>query len=385
MLEAVFERVPREEIYAITGIQFLTINTLYQLVAAVRKTPDAVARAKTFLTIPDLFNYWLTGRAASEYTIATTTQFVHAGRRAWATGLLDALGVPTRLLPPLVEPGQVLGSLLPSASPHLAGAPVVLPACHDTGSAVASVSADGDSAFISSGTWSLLGIELPAPVISPRSCELNFTNEGGVCGTTRLLKNIGGMWLLQGCRRAWSAAGTPYTYEELLAAAADGRRAFGSLFDPDHPSFLNPISMPDAIGAYCRETGQPMPEGPAAMTGAILESLAFKYRAVLESLESLTGRTVSQIRIVGGGSRNRLLNQMTADATGRAVVAGPAEATALGNIALQMVATGAVGSLAGARALIERSFPVERFEPADTDRWDSQYRRFKNYLELTSV
>jgi rhamnulokinase len=385
MMELVFERVSREEIYAATGIQFLTINTLYQLVAASRHTPRLVERSQTFLTIPDLFNYWLTGRAASEYTIATTTQFVDARKRAWATDLLEKLGVPTRLLPPLVEPGQVLGSVRPSVSEALAGTPVVVPACHDTGSAVASVAAGGASAFISSGTWSLLGTELPAPVITPRSRELNFTNEGGVCGTTRLLKNIGGMWLLQGCRRNWAASGTSYGYDELLAAAADDRNAFRSLFDADHPSFLNPPSMLAAIAGYCRETGQAVPEAPGAVTRAILESLAFKYRVVLESLEELTGQPVAQIRIVGGGSRNRLLNQMTADATGRIVIAGPAEATALGNIAMQMVATGAVASLADARAVIERSFPAERFEPAVTHRWDSHYRRFQDYLELTCV
>jgi rhamnulokinase len=385
IMDVVFERVSREDIYATTGIQFLTINTLYQIVAAKRSTPKLIEAARTLLTIPDLLNFWLTGRLASEYSIATTTQFVDAAGRSWATGLLSRLDVPTRLLPPLVEPGTVLGYVLEPVSAPAAGTPVVAPACHDTGSAVASVTAGGDSAFISSGTWSLLGTELAAPVINPRSRELNFTNEGGVCGTTRFLKNIGGMWLLQACRRTWAESGRSYGYDELLAAAADDRSAFRSLFDPDHPSFLNPVSMIAAIADYCRDTGQAVPETPGAITRAVLESLAFKYRVVLESLEQLTGRTFTQIRIVGGGSRNRLLNQFTADATGRLVVAGPAEATALGNLAMQMVATGAVGSLADARAVIERSFPVERFEPTACDRWDSQYRRFQDYLELTCV
>jgi rhamnulokinase len=215
--------------------------------------------------------------------------------------------------------------------------------------------------------------------MTPKACSLNFTNEGGVCGTIRLLKNIGGLWLLQSCRRAWSSAGQNYSYEELMDAADDNRHAFVTLFDPDDPDFLNPPNMLTAIGDYCSRTGQSAPSGPPAFTRAILESLAFKYRMVLDSLEELTGIRFMEIRIMGGGSKNRLLNQFTADATGRTVVAGPAEATALGNIAMQMLATGAVTSLAEARSIIERSFPVERFEPLAADRWEKQYARFRNY------
>jgi rhamnulokinase len=249
------------------------------------------------------------------------------------------------------------------------------------------VNVGANRAFLSSGTWSLLGTEVSAPVITPQSRDLNFTNEGGVSGTTRLLKNIAGMWLLQACLRSWLEAGRRFEYDELLTAAADDRYAFQALFDPDHPSFLHPPCMVTAISAYCRETGQPAPEGAPAFTRAILESLAFKYRFVLESLEKLTGTRLDEIQIVGGGSRNRLLNQFTADATGRAVLAGPIEATALGNIAMQMVATGAVGSLNEARDVIARSFPVERFEPAaaNQDRWNAHYPRFQGYLELTCV
>jgi rhamnulokinase len=247
------------------------------------------------------------------------------------------------------------------------------------------VRADGHRAFLSSGTWSLLGTELDAPVITPRARELNFTNEGGVCGTTRLLKNIAGLWLLQACRRNWAEQGHHFAYDELLALAAESRPAFRSLFDPDHPTFLHPRSMVAAIADYCRETGQPEPEGPPACARAILESLAFKYRVVLESMEELTGTAITEIRIVGGGSRNRLLNQFTADATGRTVVAGPVEASALGNIAMQMVATEAVSSLPEARRIIEHSFPVERFEPIAPDAWNAHYRRFSEYLEPTCV
>jgi rhamnulokinase len=385
VMDDVFQRVPADEIYAVTGIQFLTFNTLFQLCAACRETPRLVGAANTFLTVPDLFNFWLTGRLASEFTIATTTQFVDARTRTWATGLLAKLAIPERLLPPIVEPGSILGQLGADACAALAGTPVVLPACHDTGSAVASVEGGSGRAFLSSGTWSLLGTEIPAPIITPRSRELNFTNEGGVCGTTRLLKNIGGMWLLQACRRKWASEGQDFGYDELMSGASDEKLAFRVLFDPDHASFLHPSDMVAAIAAYCQDTGQQAPESPAAVSRAILESLAFKYRFVVESMEELTGGPIEQIQIVGGGSRNRLLNQFTADATGCTVLAGPVEATALGNIAMQMVGTGAVGSLAEARRIIERSFPVERFEPANADRWDSQYRRFQEYLELTCV
>lgn len=385
IMEDVFERVSRDEIYATTGIQFLTINTLFQIAAAARNTPRLLEAARSLVTIPDLFNYWLTGRLASEFTIATTTQFVDACRRSWAVELLTRLEVPTRLLPPLVEPGEMLGCVQAEVSHTVTGTPVVAPACHDTASAVAAVRAGGENAFISSGTWSLFGTELTAPVITPRSRELNFTNEGGVCGSTRFLKNIAGMWLLQACRRAWADSGHAPGYEELLTAADNDRYAFRSLFDPDHPSFVHPASMVAAIADYCRETGQATPDSPGAYARAILESLAFKYRVVLESMEQLTGQRVTEIRIVGGGSRNRLLNQFTADATGRTVVAGPAEATALGNLAMQMVATGAVASLGEARSIIERSFPVERFPPVAPDRWDAHYRRFQDYLELTCV
>jgi rhamnulokinase len=383
VMEAVFERVSRERIYATTGIQFLPINTMYQLYAACRATPSLVAAARALVTIPDLLNYWLTGELVSEYTVATTTQFIDARTRTWATGMLDEIGLPTRLLQPLVEPGTIIGTLQASVSATFAGTPLVAPACHDTASAVASVLASGHTAFLSSGTWSLLGTELREPVITSRALALNFTNEGGVCGTTRLLKNIGGLWLLQSCRRHWKSHDQDLPYDALIAGAADERLAFRSLIDPDYPPFLNPTNMPATIAGYCRATGQPEPEEPTAFARAILESLAFKYRAVLESLEELTGRRFDEIRIVGGGSRNRLLKQWTADATGRVVTAGSAEATALGNIGLQMMATGAVGSLSEARAVIERSFPVERFEPVEADRWDAEYRRFLHYVEFT--
>ena len=380
MMDAVFAQVPRENIYAVTGIQFLPFNTLYQFYAACLSTPRLIHAAEALVTIPDLFNYWLSGRLVSEYTNATTTQFLDARTGSWATALLKELDLPARLLRPIVKPGTILGELRSAASSAHAGTPVVAPACHDTGSAVAAVSSSGKSAFLSSGTWSLLGAELSGPVLTTKARDLNFTNEGGVCGTIRLLKNIGGLWLLQSCRKCWAASGQSFTYEELMDAAARKPRGVVPLFDPDHPDFLNPDDMLSSIAAYCRRTRQSIPSTPPEYTRAILESLAFKYRNVLESLEEITGSRFEEIRIMGGGSKNRLLNQLTADATGRAVVAGPAEATALGNIAIQMLATGAVESLADAREVLDHSFPVERFEPSADDSREAGYQRFLECL-----
>jgi rhamnulokinase len=369
MVEAVCGILGRKRIYSVTGIQFMPINTLYQIYAASQNTPRLLEAADALVTIPDLFNFWLTGNLGAEYTNATTTQFMDANSRTWATSLLDDLGIPSRLLPQIFEPGHILGDFN--------GTPVVAPACHDTGSAVAAVATKGRAAFLSSGTWSLLGTEIDAPIMTPRALELNFTNEGGVCGTTRLLKNIGGLWLLQSCRRNWLEQGNDYTYDDLLEAARSEPHSFTSLIDPDHPSFHSPAIMLDAIAAFCKSTDQPVPESPGACTKAILESLAFKYRLVLESIEELIGHRLEEIRIIGGGSKNRLLNQYTANATARPVIAGPVEATALGNIAMQMLATKAVASLDDARDIIGRSFPTDRYEPENTAQWEHQYQRFR--------
>jgi rhamnulokinase len=376
VMDEVFRIAPPEQIYATTGIQFMPINTLYQLFAASRKTPLLFHAARALVTIPDLFNYWLTGRVACEYTNATTTQMVNPRTRDWSRELMRQLGLPQALPAEIVEPGTILGELRPAiaGSTSLTGSLVVTPACHDTGSAVAAIATDARTAFLSSGTWSLVGVELDSPIITDRARELNFTNEGGVCGTTRLLKNVMGLWMLQGCRRCWSNQGQSYGYQELIAEA-EGASAFQHWIDPDHPSFLNPENMVDAIDLFCESTGQGKPASPGEYARAILESLALKYRSVLEDIESLTGRRLEQIRIIGGGSANSLLNRLTADCTGKRVIAGPLEATALGNIAMQMLATGAVSSLAEARRVIENSFPLEVFEPEETGSWE-RYRCF---------
>ncbi|ODS52104.1 MAG: hypothetical protein ABS36_18285 [Acidobacteria bacterium SCN 69-37] len=383
VMDRVLARLGRDRIYQRTGVQFLPFNTLFQLAAALDAAPSALDRASSFVTMPDLLNYWLTGRIACEYTNATTTQCVDAHARTWAIDLIDALGIPTSIFGPIVEPGTILGRIQAAVGSH-AGIPVVAPACHDTGSAVAAVAAADHTAFLSSGTWSLLGVEMPAPVITPDGAALNVTNEGGVCGTTRLLKNIGGLWLLQACRRDWAADGLTLSYEDLAAAAAT-TTPFGAIIDPDDAAFLSPVRMTTAIAAYCHSTGQAPPATPAAFARTIFESLALKYRLVVEGLESVTGLSIRTIRVIGGGAQNALLNQLTADASSREVVAGPVEATALGNIAVQMLATGHVATLADARAIIDRSFPAGRFHPIDTDRWERHYRRFRDVLEHRCV
>jgi rhamnulokinase len=375
--------VSRDEIYAATGVQFMPINTIYQLFAAARQSPSALDEARRFVMIPDLFNYWLTGEVCCEYTDASTTQLVNPRTRTWASGLMDRLKLPARLSTPIVEAGTIIGPIKGdvSAGSAMAGTPVVATASHDTASAVAAITAREGIVFISSGTWSLVGTELDEPVLTPRAMRLNFSNEGGVEGTTRLLKNVTGLWLLQGCRRAWSAKNQPFTYGELIDAAAR-EPGFRHLIDPDDASFANPDDMPGAIDRFCRRTEQPTPSTPGGYTRAVLDSLALKYRLVIGDLESVVEHPLARIRVIGGGSQNALLNQLTADATGLPVVAGPVEATALGNVAVQMLATGSAASLAEARAVIDRSFPTTVFTPRDVDAWSREAARFKQYCGL---
>lgn len=380
MLERAFARVPRQKIYEQTGLQFMQINTLYQLFSMVEERDPQLEAAATFLMMPDLFNYWLTGRKVVEYTNATTTQFFHCRERRWATELLDALGLPVHLLPPVVPPGTVLDSLRRDVMEEVGlrrAAPVIAPATHDTGSAVAAVPGlDQQSAYISSGTWSLMGMEVPQPVLNEEALAGNWTNEGGVAGTIRFLKNIAGLWLLQECRRRWERDGAIYTWEALLAQAEQAP-PFVSLVDPDAPDFLGPSDMPAAIRAWCRATGQPEPGDVGALVRCCLESLALKYRVVLESLERVTGRTIEALRVVGGGSQNRLLCQWTADACGCPVVAGPVEATAFGNILVQAITTGHLPDLAAGRQAIAASVRLDAYQPRERDAWDAALARFK--------
>jgi rhamnulokinase len=368
VMEKLFTVVPRQEVFERTGIQFMQLNTLYQLYALHLERPHALEQSRTLLMMPDLFHYWFTGRIAAEYTIATTTQFYDPRRRDWSHDLLEPLGLPARILPQIVPPGTLLGPLLDSVAGEagVPSIPVVAPASHDTGSAVAAVPAHGgDWAFLSSGTWSLLGAEVPEPIINARTLDLNFTNEGGAFGTIRLLKNISGLWLLEECRREWARQGSNLGYAELCEAAL-AAPPFTALLDPDDPSFLSPGDMPAKIAAYCGRTNQPAPQNPGATTRVIFESLALKYRAVLRSLDQIRGRPTRVLHIVGGGSKNALLCQFTADATGVPVIAGPEEATAIGNVLLQALALGHLKSPSEARELVRRSWKPRTYDPSES-------------------
>jgi rhamnulokinase len=393
IMEAAFARVPRAEIFAQTGIQFMPINTLYQLVAMAQQRAPALEIAQTFLTIPDLFNYWLTGRKVCEFSNATTTQCYNPLTRGWALPMLEQLGIPTEIFPELVQPGALLGDLLPGVAAEAGisrAVPVIAPACHDTGSAVAAVpAAREDFAWISSGTWSIVGAEAPDAVVDEQSLAFNFTNEGGVNNTFRLSKNVAGLWIVQECRRAWVRQGEEQSYAELTALAAQSA-PFQALIDPDDLIFLKPSEpgdeMPERVRSRCQATAPPghppAPMDKGALIRCVLESLALKYRWVLEKLETIRGRRLDPIHIVGGGSQNALLCQFTADATGRQVIAGPVEATAIGNLIVQAMALGIVGSLQEGRELIRRSFEVTGYEPApERDRWEAPYAHFIQLLK----
>jgi rhamnulokinase len=380
MMERAFGLVPKREIYDTTGIQFLPINTLYQLLA-MHGSPLLEA-AETMLLIPDLIDYWLTGEKACEYTNATTTQLLDL-EGGWSHDLLGRMDLPSHFLAPIVPPATELGSLLPKVAEEVgAGPPVFAVASHDTASAVVAVPAEGeDFVYISSGTWSLVGVETPGPAVSREAMEANFTNEGGFGGRTRLLKNVMGLWILQECRRQWAREGQEYSYEELARLAEDAPPA-GPLVDPDHPAFLAPGDMASRIRSFCKETGQRTPEGPAAVARCVFESLALKYRHAIEQVQCLTGRAIGTVNVVGGGSQNTLLCQLTADASGLPVVAGPVEATALGNVMVQAFAQGRVGSPEEIRTVVRDSFETSTYEPGgEPEEWSGLRERFSRLIE----
>jgi rhamnulokinase len=383
LLERAFQVVPRDQIFAHTGLQFMQFNTLYQLWAMRLAHSAALERAERILMMPDLFHWLLTGEKSNELTNATTTQCFDPRKGAWATELLARFDIPQRIVGPITQPATTLGPLRAAVASdaNLRGVQVVLPGTHDTASAVVAVPAETVArqrpnwCYISSGTWSLMGAEVPEPVINPQCLELNFTNEGGVGGTTRLLKNIAGLWLVQQCRHAWNQSGTSYSWDDLnrLAAAAP---ALQSVVDPDDSLFLSPADMPEAIRTYCRRTGQIEPSDHGSIIRCALESLALRYRLVFGWLEKLVGGRIDTIHVVGGGAQNRQLCQATADACQRPVIAGPVEATALGNLLVQAIAAGDLGSIAEARQVVRRSFDIETYEPHNAEVWDAAFQRF---------
>ncbi len=381
LMTQAFKKISRAEIFAQSGLQFMEINSLYQLLAWQKNSPEILDAAKTLLFMPDFLHWCLCGAKKSEFTIASTSQFVHPLRRNWSLPLLKKLGLPAHFLPEIVPPGTELGFVRKSLAERtgLAGVKVVAPPSHDTASAVAGVptanTGKANWAYISSGTWSLMGVEVQQAALSPRALELNMTNEGGLDGTYRLLKNIMGLWLVQQCKRSFDAAGRKYDYAQLAQMAAKAK-PLRSLVNLNDPRFLNPPDMPKAIQNFCRETKQPVPKTDGELIRCCYESLALKYRETLGSLEKLTGNKIEVIHIVGGGSQSKILNQFAADACQRPVIAGPVEATALGNLLTQVRASGELGSLAEMREVVRKSSVVENYEPNDAAIWNEAAARF---------
>lgn len=381
MMEKAFKVVPRAEIFKQTGLQFMQFNTLYQLLALKKQNPDLLESADCLLLMPDFLHWCLSGVRCVEYTNGSTTQCMHPVKRTWSTALLKKFGLPTRIFPKVVQPGTVLGTVRKSVSEKTGLGPikVVAPPTHDTGAAVTGIptanTGKANWAYISSGTWSLMGIESQKAILSDRVLELNFTNEGGIDGTSRVLKNIMGLWLVQQCKRSFEAAGKNLDYPELVKLASKAP-ALRSIVNPNDPSFLNPPDMPKAIQAFCKKTGQPVPTTEGELVRCALESLALIYRTVLNGLEELSGSPIEVIHIVGGGGKNNLLNQFTANACGRPVVAGPVETTVLGNLLTQIRADGQLKTLAAMRDVVRKSSELTRFEPQDAELWAKAHARF---------
>ncbi|HEX9783957.1 MAG TPA: rhamnulokinase family protein [Opitutaceae bacterium] len=374
------EKASRELIFAETGIQFMPINTLYHLIADVEENSEIVGIADQFLNIADYLHYLFCGVARAEASMASTTQIYNTTTRTWSKELIRTFDLPERIFPEIVPSGTRLGPLSAELSDEtgLSGVEVAATCSHDTGAAVAAVPAEGDDwAYLSSGTWSLIGIELPSPLINDAVRAHNFTNEAGFGGTTRFLKNIVGLWLLQESRRAWAREGRPLEYAEIMRQA-EAAEPFRSLIDPNDDRFVKPENMPDKIAAFCRETGQPAPETTGQFARCILESLALLYHRALNELEQLTGRRIARLHIVGGGSQSALLNQFAASATGRAVLAGPVEATAIGNVLIQAIALGHLDSLGALRRVVKESFPIQHFQPQQPAEWRKAIERFES-------
>ncbi len=371
-MEWVFERIPKREVFERTGIQFLQFNGLFQMATLIRDQSPLLDAADSLLTIADLFNYWLSGSKTCEFTEVTTMQVVNPKLNDYDRDMLEVIGIPTDILTPIIQPGTRIG--------HYQGIPVIVPACHDTGSAVVGVPAtSSDVAYISSGTWSLLGLELNHAIINDRAFEANVTNEGGVNNTYRLLKNIMGLWLVQQCKETWNQAGNDYDYRQLVQMA-ESAEPFQAFIDPDDHVFLAPGDMPSRIRNYCQETGQAVSGSHSQIMGIVYESLAMKYRYVLEQLIDVSSQEVNTIHIIGGGSQNKRLCQMTANATGRQVIAGPVEATAIGNAIVQLIALGELSSIQDARRVLSQDKSLKIYEPEKTFEWDQHYERFRSII-----
>lgn len=378
LVDEAFKTMPKEKLYGITGIQFMELNTLFQLISLKKYRPWMLERADKMLFMPDLFGYMLTGKMCAEYSIASTSQLIDLDKRTWSKEILDAFGIKESVFAPIVQPGTVLGELSKEVCEECGVDPVpVISVCgHDTQSAITSVPCeDGDFAFLSSGTWSLFGTELDKPIVNETSMNINITNEGGFDGSTGFLKNIIGLWLIQESRRQWKREGKEYSYADLekLALAAEPFKCF---IDPDAPEFVPHGNIPERVREFCRKTGQYVPETVGEIMRCVYESLAMKYRLTFEKLRECTERDYPVIHVIGGGTKDGLLCQMTANSCDRTVKAGPIEATVMGNVAVQLMSDGSVKNIGQARKIVADSSELKTFEPKDTDKWAGAYEDF---------
>lgn len=378
LVEESFKSVPRQKMYDITGIQFMELNTLFQLISLKKQRPEMLERADKMLFMPDLFAYFLTGKMCSEYSIASTSQLIDINTRTWSKELLDAFGIKESLFAPLTEPGTQLGNLSKEICEEcgVESVPVISVCGHDTQSAITAVPCEsGDFAFLSSGTWSLFGTELQKPIVNETSLKINITNEGGFGGTTGFLKNIIGLWLIQESRRQWQREGKDYSYADLEKLALS-EEPFKCFIDPDAPEFVPQGNIPERVREFCRKTGQYIPESVGEIMRCIYESLAMKYRMTFEKLCECTGKDYPVIHVIGGGTKDGLLCRMTASSCGKTVKAGPIEATVMGNVAVQLMSDGTIGSISEARKAVAASESLKTYEPENTDEWIKAYESF---------
>ena len=378
LVEESFKSVPRQKMYDITGIQFMELNTLFQLISLKKQRPEMLERADKMLFMPDLFAYFLTGKMCSEYSIASTSQLIDINTRSWSKELLDAFGIKESLFAPLTEPGTQLGNLSKEICEEcgVESVPVISVCGHDTQSAITAVPCEsGDFAFLSSGTWSLFGTELQKPIVNETSLKINITNEGGFGGTTGFLKNIIGLWLIQESRRQWQREGKDYSYTDLEKLALS-EEPFKCFIDPDAPEFVPQGNIPERVREFCRKTGQYVPESVGEIMRCIYESLAMKYRMTFEKLCECTGKDYPVIHVIGGGTKDGLLCRMTASSCGKTVKAGPIEATVMGNVAVQLMSDGTIGSISEARKAVAASESLKTYEPENTDEWIKAYESF---------
>ena len=380
MMDEAYKRLPKEKIYELTGIQFMPLNTLYQLLAMSFRNDPQFPVADKFLMVPDLINYWLSGKAVAEFTDTTTTQLYDPRKRQWSEEIIYAMGFPRHIFPDIVPPGTILGPLRGSVANETGIQPLIItPASHDTGSAVSAVPAeDNDFIWISSGTWSIVGMNSPEPIINADSYKYNFTNEGGLEGSYRFSKNIMGLWVVQQCRQQWIDEGREFSYTELTERASKAPK-LKSFVDPDYSDFLRPGKTAEKVKEYCQITGQTVPQSEGEIIRAVLEGLALRYRYVIEKLEEVSGRKMSIIHIIGGGAKNQLLSQFTADALGKRVISGPVEATSIGNLIIQAIANKDIESWNEGLAIIRNSFEILTFEPGDKNPWDKAFENFKSH------